>query len=124
VIWAAKSSGLYNERFWIPIHTRGCPTLVEARLGGKDSGSITPYFVQYWIPATEQNVVHDLDVVLHRAHPVRPKRWRGQDHLRERAAKPGDAYRFLGLLDLAEQSETASPEFGDSNFLHDRNDSK
>src|ERR1700730_17415927 len=31
-----KSSGLYNERFWIPIHPGGCPTLGEARVGGKD----------------------------------------------------------------------------------------
>jgi hypothetical protein len=47
-----------------------------------------------------------------------------RDHLRDRSAKPGDPYRSLGLLDLVEQSETVSSEFGDSNFLHDRNDSK
>jgi hypothetical protein len=58
--------------------------------------------------------------------PIQSDRKGGEvrDHLRDRSAKPGDAYRLLGLLDLVEQSETASPEFGDRNFLHARNDSR
>src|SRR5216683_7480977 len=120
MIWAAKSSGLYNERFWIPIHTRGCPTLGEAGEGGRDSGTITPCFVQYWITPTEaqcrprsrrgpsSSPSSQTEKVARSGPPPRP------------VCKPGDAYRFLGLLDLVEQSETASPEFGDSNFLHDR----